>query len=260
MDLGLTGRSAVITGGSQGIGKATALELAREGANVLICSRSEDVLNAAESEIKQVASGEVLSMRADVTAPEDIESVIAHAEKSFGGLDILINNAGQSAAKPFEDVDDELWDYDLDLKLKAAIRCSRLAVPALRRSAHGRIINVTAVAGKAPRAGSLPTSVSRAAGIALTKAMSLDLAKYGILVNTICIGLIKSGQIDRATQSAFPDLDLAEAYAERGKSLPLGRVGEASEVADLITFLVSDRGSYITGSAINADGGSSAVV
>ena len=216
MDLGLTGRSAVITGGSQGIGKATAIELAREGANVLICSRSEDVLNAAESEIKQVASGEVVSMRADVTAPEDIASVIAHAEKSFGGLDILINNAGQSAAKPFEDVDDELWDYDLDLKLKAAIRCSRLAVPALRKSAHGRIINVTAVAGKAPRAGSLPTSVSRAAGIALTKAMSLDLAKYGILVNTICIGLIKSGQIDRATQSAFPDLDLAEAYAERG--------------------------------------------
>ena len=106
----------------------------------------------------------------------------------------------------------------------------------------------------------LPSESMLPDGIALTKAMSLDLAKYGILVNTICIGLIKSGQIDRATQSAFPDLDLAEAYAERGKSLPLGRVGEASEVADLITFLVSDRGSYITGSAINADGGSSAVV
>lgn len=260
MDLGLRGKSAIVTGGSEGIGKATAVRLAQEGANVLICARRADVLSEAEAEIRAVAIGEVVGVSADVTSQVDCDRVIAEAGSRFGGIDILINNAGQSAAGSFPDVDTQKWDSDLDLKLMAAVRFSQAALPFLRESDSARIVNLTATAGKAPRASSLPTSVSRAAGIALTKAMSLDLAKDGILVNTVCIGLVKSGQIGRNAGKRFPNVSLDEAYAQMGQALPLGRVGEPEEVADLIAFLVSARGSYITGTAINADGGAAAVV
>ena len=176
-------RTAVITGGAQGFGFDIAKRFLNSGAKVIIWDNDPDTL---KDSVKELNNTNLTSNVVDVSKFKEVENCTNEIIKK-SKIDILINNAGQSAAKPFEDVDDELWDYDLDLKLKAAIRCSRLAVPALRKSAHGRIINVTAVAGKAPRAGSLPTSVSRAAGIALTKAMSLDLAKYGILVNTICI-------------------------------------------------------------------------
>tara|TARA_B110000116_G_scaffold100211_1_gene87111 strand:- start:7397 stop:8212 length:816 start_codon:yes stop_codon:yes gene_type:complete len=260
MDLGLQGKSAIVTGGSEGIGKATAARLAQEGANVLICARRADVLSQAEAEIRAVAVGEVVSLSADVTSQTDCGRVIAEANSRFGGIDILINNAGQSAGGSFPDVEMQKWYSDLDLKLMAAVRFSQAALPFLRNSNSARIVNLTAIAGKAPRAGSLPSSVSRAAGIALTKVMSLDLAKDGILVNTVCIGLVKSGQIGRNAGKRFPDVTLDEAYVQMGQALPLGRVGEPEEVADLIAFLVSERGSYITGTAINADGGASAVV
>ena len=193
MDLGLAGRIAAITGGSDGIGKATAARLLAEGARVAICGRDEQRLAEAAAEL-----GDVLAIQADVSSAEDIERFIAETVAQLGGLDILVNNAGVSNAHPFDEVDDDTWTGDLDMKLAAAVRTSRAALPSLRTSGHGRIINVTAIGGKHPGAGSLPTSVSRAAGIALTKAMSRDLAADGILVNTVCIGLVKSGQQARA--------------------------------------------------------------
>lgn len=254
MDLHLEGKVALITGGSEGIGRATAIELAREGVNVAICARREDVLNEAAAEARKAGRGKVIAITADVTNPEDIQGFVQAAATEFGGIDILVNNAGTSAAAPFEGVDDETWGYDLDLKLFGAIRASRVAVPHMRSRGGGRIFNITAVSGKTPGASSLPTSVSRAAGIALTKAMSKDLAKDGILVNAICIGLVKSGQISRAAQRRFADLPLEEAYEKMGANVPLGRVGEAREVAALITFLSSPLGGFVSGSAINVDG------
>lgn len=258
MNLGLSEKVAIITGGSEGIGRAAAASLAREGASVVICARRPDVLEEAAAAVRHDTGGTVIAIPADVRRQEDLENLVNLTVERLGPPTILINNAGTSAAAPFDALDDDTWGADLDLKLHAAIRLSRLVIPSMKQAGGGRIINVTAIAGKTPGAGSLPTSVSRAAGIALTKAMSKDLARYNILVNTVCIGLIKSGQISRAAGRRFPDLPLDQAYERMGEALPLGRVGEAEEAADLITFLVSERAAYITGAAINMDGGSSA--
>jgi len=255
MDLGLEGRVALVTGGSEGIGKATAALLAREGARVAICARRPDVLAAAAEEIRAATGGEVLAVPADVTAPGDLERFVAEAAARWGRIDILVNNAGTAAAAPFEAVSDDAWRADLDLKLFAAIRASRLVIPHMRRAGGGRIVNVTHVGGKTPGPASLPSSVSRAAGIALTKAMSKDLAVANILVNTVCVGIIESAQIARAARQRFPELPLDEAYARMGAAVPLGRIGKAEEVAAVIVMLVSAAGSYVTGAAINVDGG-----
>ena len=260
MDLGLAGKVALITGGSEGIGKATALALAREGARVAICARRADVLQAAADAIKDATGNDVLPISADVMQALEIERVVTTVVERLGPPTILVNNAGTSAAAPFETVSDDAWQADLDLKLMAAVRTSRLVVPHMRVAGGGRIVNVTNIGAKQPGASSLPTSVSRAAGVALTKAMSKDLAKDNILVNAVCIGLIKSAQIERSALRRFPDLPLDQAWERMGANVPLGRVGEASEAGDVITFLVSARASYVTGVAVNIDGGSSNVV
>ncbi len=265
MDLGLKGKVALITGGSEGIGKAAALSLAAEGAIVVICGRREDALRKAVAEIRTATGGEVMGIQADVTRVEDIDRLFESTIASYKRLDILVNNAGVSNAGKLEDKTDEQWQADLDLKLFAAIRCSRKAVPYMRRNRWGRIVNVTSIGGRTPGAGSLPTSVSRAAGIALTKAMSKEFAGENILVNTVCIGLVKSGQHDRAWQKAAaaePSLTLDKFYETMARvdGIPLGRVGEAREAGDMIAFLASERASYITGTAINIDGGESPVV
>lgn len=260
MDLEFSGQVALITGGSEGIGKATAAELAREGVDVVICARRQDVLDAAAEEIRAEATGEVVAIACDVSQKANIDALVQQIADRFGRLDIVVNNAGTSAAAPFDAVPDEKWGADLDLKLMAAIWTSQAALPLMRKSGGGRIINVAHVGGKAPTASSLPTSVSRAAGIALTKAMSKDLAKDNILVNAVCVGIIKSGQISRAASARFPGEELDDAYAKMGANIPLGRIGEAREVATLITYLASPLGAYITGTAINVDGGMGSTV
>lgn len=263
MEMGLKGKVALVTGGSDGIGKAAAWSMAAEGAAVVICARRPDVLESAAAEIRDATGAEVMGVPADVTDPDQIKRLFDRIIAMHGRIDILVNNAGTSAAGYFEEVTDEVWQADLDLKLFGAIRCSRTAIPHMKAQGWGRIINITTPGGKAPAPGSVPTSVSRAAGIALTKEMSKDYAKDNILVNTVCIGLIKSGQNRRGWERERvnrPELTLDQYYAERGKSIPLGRVGEASEAGGLIAFLASERAGYITGASINIDGGASAVV
>ena len=263
MDMGLTGKVALVTGGSDGIGKGTATSLCAEGAKVVICARRVDALEAAAAEIRAATGGEVTPISADVTKQEDVDALFDAIAARHGRLDILVNNAGTSAANLFENVSDDVWRYDLELKLFGAIRCSQRALPMMKAQGGGRIVNITTPGGKAPAAGSVPTSVSRAAGIALTKEMSKDYAGDNILVNTVCIGLIKAGQHERrfdAARGEDPDLTLEAYYEEMGKRVPIGRVGEAREAGDLVTFLVSERASYITGVAVNIDGGTSPVV
>ena len=260
MNLGLSGRAALVTGGSDGIGRATAHRLATEGVSVAITARRTDHLEAAASEIATETGGEVLALPGDVTRPDQVLSVVDQAASAFGRLDILVSNAGRSAAGHVDAVADAVWREDLDLKLMGAILGARAAAVHMRRQGGGRIINITTPAGKAPRGGSVPTSVSRAAGIALTKAMSLDYAADRITVNTVCIGLIKSAQHERWWRDSGGQLTLDEWYEELGSGVPLGRVGEAAEAADLVAFLVSDRAAYITGTAVNIDGGMSPVV
>ncbi|HEY7294287.1 MAG TPA: SDR family oxidoreductase [Dehalococcoidia bacterium] len=260
MELGLRGAVALVTGGSEGIGRATAEELAREGVRVAICARRPDVLEAAAAEIRKASGGEVIAVPADVRKPDEIARCVEQVHEKLGPITRLVNNAGTSAAGPFESVDDEGWYADLDLKLLAAVRTTRLVVPMMRAAGGGRVVNLTNIGAKQPGARSLPTSVSRAAGIALTKALSKELAKDNILVNTVCIGLVKSAQMERQARTRFPDLPLDQAWARMGENVPVGRIAEASEAAALIAFLCSDRAAYITGVAINFDGGSSGVV
>ena len=256
MELGLSGKVAAITGGSEGIGKATAMRLAQEGASVAICARRADVLQQAADEIGKF--GNVLAVVADVSKPADAERFINETAARFGRLDILVNNAGSSNANHFESIGDEVWQADLELKLFGAIRCARAAIPHMKQQGGGRIINLTMVGGKQPGGKSVPTTVSRAAGQAFTKALSKDMAEHQILVNTVCVGLIKSAQMARG--AARRGLTPEQSYEQMGKNIPLGRVGEAAEVANVIAFLASDAASYVTGTSVNVDGGMSGVL
>jgi len=257
MDLGLKDRVAIVTGGTQGIGRASALRLAAEGARVAIVARDAGRLERTLAEL-QTAGGAAQAVQADVSRAADCERVIAEVLERFGGIDILVNNAGTSATGEFEAVSDALWQADFDLKLFAAIRLARLAIPHMKRAGGGRIINITNIGAKQPRARSTPTTVTRAAGLALTKALSKEYAPDGILVNTICIGLVRAGQHER--RAAQRGVDVETLYAEMGKDIPLGRVGQAEEVANVVTFLASAAASYVTGTSINLDGGTSAVL
>jgi NAD(P)-dependent dehydrogenase (short-subunit alcohol dehydrogenase family) len=255
LDLGLGGKVVIITGGSEGLGRASAERFAREGARVAICARRKDVLERAADGIRKATGAEVLAQPADVTQAADIEAFVNAVVARFDGVDVLVNNAGTSSAAPFAQVDDATWQRDFDLKVMGAIRFCRLVIPLMKRRGGGRIINVTTVGGKAPAARALPTSLTRAAGINLTKSLANEHAADRILVNTICLGLVKSAQWERRAKG-----DLETYYQEAAKRVPVGRVGEAEEFADLVAFLASARAGYITGTAINFDGGMSSVV
>jgi len=257
MDLQLKNRVAIVTGGSQGIGRATALRLAEEGASVVIAARGRELLDQVALEIR-AAGGSVAAVQADVSRAEDCARLVAEAVRAFGRLDILVNNAGTSATGEFESVTDDIWQADFELKLFAAIRLARLAIPHLKQQGGGRIVNITNTGAKQPRAKSMPTTVTRAAGLAFTKALSKEFAPHQILVNTICIGLVRAGQHER--KAAKAGVALEQYYAKLAKDIPLGRVGRAEEVADAIAFLASEAASYITGTSINLDGGASAVL
>ena len=265
MDLGLQDKVAIVTGGSEGIGKAAALSMAKEGAAVVIVARRQDVLDQAEQEILTATEGQVLSISADVTDPATANGIVQRTLNKFGRVDILVNNAGTSMAKAFEEVSQEDWEFDFELKVWGAIRLIQESIPEMRKIGGGRIINVTNLGGRTPGPSSMPTSISRAAGIAITKGLSKDLAKDNILVSTVCIGLIKSGQHQRRFDSraqSDPNLSVDAFYDQlaAGRSVPLGRVGEPEEAGDVIAFLASERASYLTGIAVNLDGGASAVV
>jgi 3-oxoacyl-[acyl-carrier protein] reductase len=257
MDLDLRGKVAIITGGTQGIGRATALRLAQEGACVVVAARNRERLDAVAAEIAK-AGGKTAAVQADVSKPADCERLVVEALKAFGRIDILVNNAGTSLTGEFESVTDTLWQQDLDLKLFAAIRLARLAIPHMRKQGGGRIVNITTIGAKQPRARSMPTTVSRAAGLALTKALSKEYAKDHILVNTVSLGLVQAGQHEKKAEKAGKPVE--QLYAEMAKDIPLGRVGRAEEAANVIAFLASGAASYVTGASINLDGGASGVL
>lgn len=258
MELDIAEKVFLITGGSSGLGKALAERLVGEGAAVALMARDPHRLEATATALRD-AGGDVLDLAGDVRHSDDLARFVGAVDAKWGRIDGLVNNAGELAAGPFAGHDDSVWEQDLTLKLMAAIRLIRLALPALRES-EGAVLNTLAVSGKAPEALTTPTSVSRAAGVALTKALSRELAPEGIRVNAVLIGVIESGQLERyaAAEGITP-----QAYYKRMVSearIPLGRVGCPEEYASLAAFLLSARASYITGTAINLDGGLCPVV
>ena len=257
MDLGLKGKVAIITGSTEGIGKATALNFAQQGAKVAICSRDAEKVKQAVAEI-EAAGGEVLGMAADISKAADIEQFIHAVAAKFGRIDILVNNAGSSQRGAFLETEDAKWAADFELKVFGAIRCTRLAVPHMIKQGGGRVINITNVAAKQPGAGSGPTSISRAAGLALTKMLSKEFAAQNILFNTVVIGKIKSGQHERTRKKL--GLEPEVYFKKVAADIPMGRMGETAEAANAIVFLASNLATYVTGTSLNLDGGLSGVL
>jgi 3-oxoacyl-[acyl-carrier protein] reductase len=252
MELGLKDKVVAITGGTDGIGKAAALIFAREGAKVAVCGRDAGRVESTGAALAKLGAGH-LALAADIGTAKGVKAFIDAIIARYGRLDVLVNNAGTSMRGKFLEVTDEQWQTDIDLKVFGALRCTRLAIPHMKKQGGGRIINITISSAKQPGAESMPTSVSRAAGLAITKALSKEFAPDNILVNTVCIGKIKSGQHQRRYEKAGISAD--EYYGKMVKDIPMKRVGEADEAAAAIVFLASDAASYVTGTSINLDGG-----
>jgi 3-oxoacyl-[acyl-carrier protein] reductase len=260
MDIRLDGRSAVITGGSKGLGLAMAERFAASGADVAILARNPETLAEAKQKIAAGAKGRVAAISSDVSKAADIRRAYDQVMSEFGKIDIFVNNAGQSIRGPSEELTDEMWQSDLDLKLFAQIRLARLVFPQMKQRRWGRIISVLNIGAKAPGPDSAPTSVSRAAQMAFTKVLSGEGAPHNVLVNSLHVGVIVSDQIVRRHQREGANVSLEAFIAQAGRAVPLGRMGRAEEFANVACFLASDAASYVTGCAINVDGGRSPVV
>lgn len=255
MNLELGGKAFLITGGTDGLGLALAERLVAEGADVAVCGRDAERLERAQGRL----GGRALCFEADVTDAAQLDEFLDTALARFGRLDGVVNNAGRSAGSPVATSRDDDWREDFDLKVVAALRLARRALPALTKS-RGSVLNVLAILARTPPAGSTPSSATRAAGLALTKALANEVGPQGVRVNAVLIGLIESGQwVRRSADAGVALSDFYEATS-RTTPIPLGRFGRAEEFADLASYLLSDRASYVTGVGIAIDGGLSPAI
>jgi NAD(P)-dependent dehydrogenase (short-subunit alcohol dehydrogenase family) len=259
MDLELAGKVVLVTGGSEGLGAAVCNRLVWEGARVALCARNLRKLEAFADTLR-AQGGEVLALPADVSRAEDVERFVKAAHERWGRIDALVNNAGSASAKPFLSVTDEEWEEDFQLKVFAAIRATRLVVPHLRTAGGGAIVNVLSIKAKEPGKNTMPSSISRAAGMSLMKVLSKELGPDQIRVNAVLVGMVESAQWARRAETAGKPPEVLYAERSREAGVPLGRIGRAEEFADVVAFLVSPRASYVSGTAINVDGGLSAAV
>lgn len=263
VDYGLNGRAALVGGSSKGIGKAIASALRREGCRVMISSRDEGRLQAAAQDIRaQLGGDEVPYVVCDMSSAEDIKRAVAAAVKQFGGLDVLINNAGGPPTGAFQDLDDRYWQYAVDQNLLSVVRASREALPHLRRSGRGRIINITSVAVKQPIDGLILSNATRLGVVGLAKTLSRELAPLGITVNNVCPGNIATERlmslIEERARTQGVDFDKLVAIEEA--RVPMGVLGEPEDVANVVAFLASEAARFVTGATIQVDGGSTTAV
>ena len=253
MDLGLDGRAALVGGASKGIGKAIAREFVSEGARVMICSRSAENLAAAAEEIRSETGKEVEYAVCDMASHDDIKRTVAAAAEKLGRLDIVVNNAGGPPTGTFQDLDERYWQHAIDQNLLSAVRTIREALPHL---------NITSVSVKQPIDGLILSNATRLAVVGLAKTLSRELAPEGITVNNVCPGNIATERLMALIEerAARQRQTLADAVSLEEGRVPMGFLGEASDVAGLVAFLASDRARYITGTTIQVDGGSTTAV
>jgi 3-oxoacyl-[acyl-carrier protein] reductase len=257
MDLGLKGKVALVTGGSKGLGKAIAEELAREGADVAICARGHAELNSAAESLRQHRVRAV-AVPADVTRNEDIANAIDQTVNKLGGIDILVNNAGDGWLSHTLDTTDEEWRYCLEVNLMSAIRFTRGVAPHMRNRGGGRIVNLSTLAAKTPNAFMIDYSAAKAALLTFTKAVSFELAPSNILVNCVSPAFIHSPLWDKLADSAIGMMgaNRQEVFQNLANQfIALKRFGDARHVSALVAFLASERASFTTGSVYDVDGG-----
>jgi 3-oxoacyl-[acyl-carrier protein] reductase len=258
VDLGLNDKTAVVAASSKGLGKASALALAREGAQVTICARDETELDAAAQEIRRESGSEVLAVPADLSEAADIERVVAATVERFGGVDVLVHNSGGPPVGKFPDLSDEQWRAGFELVTMSFVRFVRAAVPHMRANGWGRIVGIQSSSVKEPVTG-IDLSNGVRPGIAgLMKALMPDLARDGITINLVLPGTFMTSRIHPGLASSDPaERRVAEEQlAPVAERIPLGRLGKPSELGELVAFLASERASYITGAVYQVDGGS----
>ncbi len=260
MDLGISGRRALVTGGSLGIGRATAAELAAEGVDVAIVARDRDRLDAAAQELSSNSDGRVIGIPGDMGNAGDIARVVDEAASALGGIDILVNNAGSSPAGRIEDLDDETWMASFELKFMGYMRLSRAVLPAMRAQGWGRIVNIIGGGGHSPRPGYILGGAYNAALINFTRALGKSGAPDGVLVNGINPSSIDTPRWASLMQqrSKFEGRTPDEINAGIEANIPVGRLGTSEDIAGLVAFLCSEKAGFIAATNINADGGAAA--
>lgn len=269
MDLGLSGRTCVVTGASSGIGKETALQLCAEGANVLLVARGEERLRAVTEQaagVAEPAGGAAAFLSLDVTGEDAGTQMLAAAEKRFDTLDVLVNNAGAASWRDLDDVPDEDWRAQYELNVMAPLRAMRAAIPPMVERGWGRVVNVCSTAGKRPSAAMAEYSVAKAAELSLSRLFADRYAKTGVLVNAVAPGPVEAemwmepgGLLDQS-HALSGAASREEALAEAGAKRPIGRLAQPEEIASAIVFLCSERASYVAGAAWSVDGGTVQVI
>jgi NAD(P)-dependent dehydrogenase (short-subunit alcohol dehydrogenase family) len=257
VDLGLAGRVAIVTGGSRGIGRATAAVLAREGARVAICARDEAGVGKAASEIAAETGGEVVGVRADMERPDDPPAFARLVLSRFGRIDVLVNVAGTHLRGTVDDVRDEDLDRQLHTKVFGFLHMIQAVLPVMRRQRDGRIVNVVGQASRHPHPDRLPSGITNAGVHAMTKSLADALGREGIRVNTVCPQCIDTPLVQSIVSRESRDraIEVSRAAAGFTRATVLQRLGSPEEVANVIAFVVSDRAGFITGSSVSVDGG-----
>jgi 3-oxoacyl-[acyl-carrier protein] reductase len=257
MDLGIRGRVALVCGASSGLGKAVSRALALEGVRVAMCARTAEKLAKAAEDLRRETNGEIFAIAGDVSVPAQVKNVVAKTVEHFGKLDILVCNAGGPPFGQFVDQPEDAWQKAVELNLLSTVHLCREAVPHMKKGGWGRIINITSFAAKQPHEGLILSNTARAGVLGFAKSLANEMASSGILVNTVCPGAFETERHIALTQkrAAAEGISVEEANRKRAKEIPVGRFGKPAEFADLVAFLASERASYITGTAIQIDGG-----
>src|SRR5437868_575357 len=257
MDLGLKGKVAIVAAASSGLGKATAMELAAEGAKVTINARNSEQLQRAAAEIKSATNAEVLAIPGDVTNEEDIRGLIAETKERFGSVDILVTNAGGPPSGSYTDFTAADYRKAVELNLISTITLCQEAIPLMKEKGWGRIVGVTSISAKQPVEYLILSNTARAGALGYLKTLSQQIGAFGITVNAVCPGFHVTERLRQlAASSADKEGISVEAVLSRNAaSLPLKRLGQPEEFAALVAFLCSERAGYVTGTAIQIDGG-----